>query len=64
MVAQLREQAGGADIGVTLGNFTTAKAGGSFALAYLVRNTITNLTTQDEQIETFRNVASQLQPGG
>ena len=64
MVAQLRQQAGGADIGVTLGNFTNAKAGGSFALGYLVRNTITNLTTQDEQIETFRNVASQLQPNG
>lgn len=64
MVAQLQGQEGGAEIGVTLGDFTTAKAGGSFALAYLVRNTITNLTTQDEQVQTFGNVASQLQPGG
>ncbi|WP_367115133.1 hypothetical protein [Actinophytocola sp.] len=38
--------------------------GGTFTLAYLVRNTITNLTTQDEQVECFRNVAAQLEPGG
>lgn len=33
-------------------------------LAYLVRNTITNVTTQDEQVECFRNVAAHLEPGG
>jgi hypothetical protein len=37
---------------------------GSFTLAYLVRNTIMNLTTQDAQVECFRNVASHLEPGG
>ena len=31
---------------------------------YLVYNTITNLTTQDEQAECFRSVAAQLEPGG
>ncbi len=36
----------------------------TFALAYLVRNTITNLTTQDEQVECFRNAAAHLEPGG
>jgi SAM-dependent methyltransferase len=64
MVTQLRLAEGSADVGVTLGDFATAKAGDSFALAYLVRNTITNLTTQDEQVATFRNAASQLRPGG
>ena len=29
-----------------------------------MRNTITNLTTQDEQVECFRNVAAHLEPGG
>jgi SAM-dependent methyltransferase len=64
MAAQLREQEGGADIGVTIGDFASAKAGGSFDLVYLVRNTITNLMTQDAQVETFCNVASKLRPGG
>ena len=63
MVAQLRAQHGGSDIGVTVGDFATAKADGSFSLAYLVRNTIMNLTTQDEQVECFRNVAAHLMPG-
>ena len=33
-------------------------------LAYLVFNTIMNLTTQDEQVACFRNVAAHLEPGG
>ena len=64
MVEQLRAQPGSADIGVTIGDFSTAKARGTFTLAYLVRNTIMNLTTQDAQVECFRNVASHLAPGG
>lgn len=63
MVAHLRHRS--AEIEVTVGDFATADAGGGpFALAYLVRNTITNLTSQDEQVECFRNVARQLRPGG
>src|SRR6266508_4368626 len=64
MVAQLQTQQGASDIGVTIGDFATAKVGGTFTLAYLLRNTITNLTTQDEQVECFRNVAAHLEPGG
>jgi SAM-dependent methyltransferase len=64
MVAQLRMQPGGSDIGVTTGDFATTTAGGPFALVYLVRNTITNLTTQDEQVQAFHNAAAHLQPGG
>jgi hypothetical protein len=37
---------------------------GTFTLAYLVRNTIMNLTTQDAQVECFLNVARHLEPGG
>jgi hypothetical protein len=31
---------------------------------YLVRNTITNLTSQGKQIQAFRNAAAHLSPGG
>jgi trans-aconitate methyltransferase len=64
MVARLREQPGGDRIAITVGDFATKRVGGSFGLAYLLRNTIMNLTTQDEQIECFRNVAAQLETGG
>jgi SAM-dependent methyltransferase len=64
MVEQLRAKPGADDIGVTIGDFATTKVDGTFTLAYLVFNTITNLTTQDEQVECFRNVATHLEPGG
>jgi hypothetical protein len=49
---------------VTIGDFATAKAEGSFSVAYLVFNTINNLTTQEEQDACFRNVAAHPEPGG
>jgi SAM-dependent methyltransferase len=64
MVAQLQAKPGSDGIGVTIGDLATTNVGGTFTLAYLVRNTITNLTTQDEQVACFRNVAAQLEPGG
>jgi SAM-dependent methyltransferase len=64
MVAQLQTQPGASDIAVTVGDFVTAKVGETFALAYLLRNTITNLTTQEEQVECFRNAAAHLEPSG
>jgi SAM-dependent methyltransferase len=64
MVAELRTKPGANDIGVTLGDFATTTVDGAFSLAYLVRNTIMNLTTQDEQVACFGNVAAHLAPGG
>ena len=64
MVEQLRSQPGSADIDVTIGDISTTKATGTFTLAYLVRNTIMNLTTQHAQVECFLNVARHLEPGG
>jgi SAM-dependent methyltransferase len=64
MVAQLQAKPGTENIGVTIGDFATTRVDGTFKIAYLVRNTITNLTTQDEQVECFRNVAAHLEPGG
>jgi SAM-dependent methyltransferase len=54
----------GAGVEVTVGDFATTRVPGDFRLVYLVRNTITNLTTQDEQVACFRNVAAHLEPGG
>jgi SAM-dependent methyltransferase len=64
MIAELRAQPGGSDIGVTVGDFATTTVGGSFAIVYLLRNTITNLVTQDEQVRAFGNAAAHLRPGG
>ncbi len=64
MVAQLQAKPGAEDIEVTIGDFSVTRVEGTFRLAYLVYNTITNLTTQDEQVECFRNVARHLEPGG
>ena len=66
MVARLRAQADGGKICVTVGDFATATvtAAGRFMLVYLLRNTITNLTTQDEQVSAFGNAAAHLNPGG
>jgi SAM-dependent methyltransferase len=64
MVAKLREKPGAEAIGVTLGDFATARVDGTFALAYLVFNTINNLTTQEAQVACFGNVSAHLEPGG
>ena len=64
MAARLRAKPGGEDIGVTIGDFATATVDGTFSVAYLVFNTIMNLTTQEAQVACFRNVAAHLEPGG
>ena len=61
MLARLRSKPGAED---TAGDFATTQVDGSFRLVYLVFNTITNLLTQDEQVECFRNAAAHLEPGG
>jgi SAM-dependent methyltransferase len=64
MVARLQEKPGSDDVGVTIGDFATTTVEGSFSVAYLVFNTIMNLTTQAAQVACFRNVAAHLEPGG
>jgi len=64
MVSRLRAKPGADRIGVTVGDFATTTVAERFSVAYLVFNTIMNLTTQDEQIACFQNVAAHLQPGG
>ena len=55
MVARLQAKPGAEAIGVTIGDFATTTVEGRFTVAYLVFNTIMNLTTQDAQVACFRN---------
>lgn len=64
MLAQLGAKPGGDRIEVVAGDFATVRIDGTFSLAYLVYNTIMNLTTQDEQVACFQNAADHLEPGG
>ena len=63
MVARLRAKPGG-DAILAIGDFATTTVDGTFTVAYLVFNTINNLTSQDEQVACFQNVAAHLEPGG
>jgi SAM-dependent methyltransferase len=64
MVARMKAKPGGEQIPVTIGHFATTTVDERFSVAYLVFNTIMNLTTQDEQVACFQNVAAHLEPGG
>jgi SAM-dependent methyltransferase len=64
MVARMRAKPGGDAIGVTIGDVAATRVEGTFSLAYLVFNTIMNLTTQDAQVACFQNAAAHLVPGG
>ena len=64
MLERLREKAGAEAVATTLGDMTSTRVDGSFDLAYLVFNTIGNVTTQDGQVDVFGNAAAHLRPGG
>ena len=64
MIDRLRTKVDEATIPVVVGDMATAVAPGEYTLVYLVFNTISNLLTQDEQVECFRNAARHLVPGG
>lgn len=60
MVAKLREKPGGEAIPVTIGDFADVGVEGSFDLVFLVFNTLFNLTSQEDQVRCFQNVARHL----
>lgn len=64
MAGRLQAKPGADAVGVTIGDFSRTRVEGSFRLAYLLVNTIMNLTTQEAQVACFRNVAAHLEPGG
>ena len=62
MVAQLRKKTDA--IPVEIGDMTTTRVDGEFSLAYIVFNSINNVTTQDGQADVFANAAHHLEEGG
>ncbi|MDH6223310.1 MULTISPECIES: class I SAM-dependent DNA methyltransferase [Streptomyces] len=64
MAAVLRRKVDEETLPVVIGDMATTVVPGSHTLVYLVYNTISNLLTQDEQVECFRNAARHLSPGG
>ena len=64
MAARIAGKPGGEAVDVTIGDMTSTRVAGEFSLVYLVFNTISNVTTQDGQVDVFRNAAAHLRPGG
>ena len=64
MVARLRAKPGGDQLDVTIGDFADVAVVGTYALVYLVFNTLFNLGTQPDQVRCFENVASHLADDG
>lgn len=64
MAEQMRAKPGADAVPVTVGDMANTRIDGAFDLVYLVANAIMNLTTQEEQVETFVNAAAHLRPGG
>ena len=62
MVAVLRQKTDA--IPVEIGDMTTTTVEGTFSLAYIVFNSVNNVTTQDGQAAVFTNAAAHLEPGG
>ena len=64
MVDQLRAKGGGETVPVTMGDFADVDVEGTFALVFVISNTFFMLTSQEEQIRCFKNVASRLDESG
>jgi SAM-dependent methyltransferase len=64
MVNALRAKEGGERIPVTMGDFADVGVEGRFSLIFVVFNTLFALTSQEEQVRCFRNVAEHLEEGG
>ncbi|MEJ6403445.1 class I SAM-dependent DNA methyltransferase [Yoonia sp. 2307UL14-13] len=64
MVSELRKKETGLPLDIAIGDMTTTRVDGTFALVYLIFNTIDNLTMQEAQIACFENAARHLTPGG
>jgi len=64
MIDVLRTKASPDEIPVVRGDMATTRVEGDFSLVYLLFNTISNLRTQAEQVECFKNAARHLPLGG
>ena len=64
MISRLRSKPGSEKITITQGDFAEVAVDQQFALVYVVFNTIFSLSTQEAQVQCFRNVAARLSDGG
>ena len=64
MISRLRSKPGADRITVTQGSFVDVSVEGEFALVYVVFNTFFALSSQEEQVRCFGNVAARLTRGG
>ncbi len=64
MVARLRAKERGAKIPVTIGDFADVGIDGRFSLIFAVFTSFLGLTSQEEQVRCFRNVAEHLTEDG
>ena len=64
MADQLRAKEGGEALPVTIGDFADVDVEGTFSLVFVVSNTFFMLTSQEEQVRCFQNVASHLDETG
>lgn len=64
MIAKLRDKPGGGALSVTVSNFADVDVEGEFALIFVAFNTFFALTSQEDQLRCFRNVARRLTAEG
>lgn len=64
MLEILRGKPGGSDLKTWVADMASFEMDQTFDFAFLVFNTLYNLTTQDQQIRCFQQVAKHLKPGG
>jgi SAM-dependent methyltransferase len=64
MVDRLRSKPRGDAIAVTMGNFADVPVEGRYAVIFVAFNTFFGLTTQEEQVRCFENVAGHLTDDG
>lgn len=64
MLAKLAAKPGGAAIPAWIAEMASFELGQTFDFAFLVFNTLYNLTSQEAQVQCFQRVAKHLKPGG
>ena len=64
MLELLKQKPGGEEIETWTADMADFSVDRHFGFAYLVFNTLYNLTTQDAQVRCFQCVANHLEPGG
>lgn len=64
MLELLKQKPGGDEIETWVADMADFSVDRRFGFAYLIFNTLYNLTTQDAQVKCFQCVADQLEPGG